>query len=327
MAVRSMFGVLLGAAFAGLVPVVAPASSLAASANSLAAPRIVSLMPSLTEDLFALGAGPQVVAVSQFTDFPAAARSLPTVASFASLDAERIVRLHPDLVVGIPAQAALVADLRRVGLRVELLPDDSFADIFADLARLGALSGHPREAARLSAALRARTAALVRSVSGVPPGTDVPGVPARADMAGTGASGIGAGADVRGRAGRTTRPSVLVVLGVTPIFTVGDRSYIAHLIELAGGRNAAGVDEAYVRYSAEAIVAAQPDFIVTDRSAGLTAALGAPPWNALRAVREKHVYVLGDADILERPGPRYNEGLAWLIARLHPAPEHSHVAR
>jgi iron complex transport system substrate-binding protein len=195
-------------------------------------------------------------------------------------------------VVGIPAQAALVADLKRVGLRVELLPDDSFDDIFADLARLGALSGHPREAARLTTALRARTAALARGVRGA------------------------------------ARPSVLVVLGVTPIFTVGDRSYIAHLIALAGGRNAAaGVAEAYVRYSAEAIVAAQPDLIVTDRSAGLSAALGAAPWNALRAVRENRVYVLADADILERPGPRYNEGLAWLIARLHPAPERSHVAR
>jgi len=286
MPVRSMLAALVVAALAWFVPV-------AAYAAGPAAPRIVSLIPSLTEDLFALGAGPQVVAVSQFTDFPAAARSLPAVASFASVDAERIVRLHPDLVVGIPAQAALVADLKRVGLRVELLPDDTFDDIFADLARLGTLSGHPREAARLAAALRARTAALARGLRG------------------------------------GARPSVLVVLGVTPIFTVGDRSYIAHLIALAGGRNAVtGVADAYVRYSAEAIVAAQPDLIVTDRSAGLRDALGAAPWNALRAVRENRVYVLADADILERPGPRYNEGLAWLIARLHTGPpERSHVAR
>jgi iron complex transport system substrate-binding protein len=257
-----------------------PATARPSVASS---PRIVSLMPSLTEDLFALGAGPQVVAVSQFTDYPAAARRLPAVASFASLDAERIVSLHPDLVVGIPAQAALVADLRRVGLRVELLSDETYDDIFADLARLGALSGHSREAARLTAALRARTAALVR------------GVP------------------------HERRPRTLVILGVTPIFTVGDRSYIAHLIELAGGRNAAGTQTAYARYSAEAIVATQPDAIVSDRSAGLSAALSSPPWNALRAVRANRVYVLDDADILERPGPRYNEGLAWLIARLHVA--------
>jgi ABC-type Fe3+-hydroxamate transport system substrate-binding protein len=57
---------------------------------------------------------------------------------------------------------------------------------------------------------------------------------------------------------------------------------------------------------------------VTDGRSGLRAALGQAPWNALRAVREDRVYVLDDADLLERPGPRYNDGLAWLIARLHP---------
>jgi iron complex transport system substrate-binding protein len=248
-----------------------------------AAPRIVSLMPSLTEDLFAIGAGNQVVGVSAFTDFPPAAARLPQVASFSSLDAERIVGLHPAVVVGIPAQASLVADVRRTGLRVELLRDDSFADLFVTLARLGALSGHSREAAALAARLRARTVALERSVPAGP------------------------------------QPRAFVVLGAAPIYTVGDGSYIAHLLALAGARNASGVRAAYAQYSAEALVATQPDAIVADKQSGLPAVLDRPPWSALRAVREGRVYVLDDADILERPGPRYNEGLAWLIARLHPA--------
>ena len=107
------------------------------------------------------------------------------------------------------------------------------------------------------------------------------------------------------------------MLGVTPIFTVGDGSYIAHLLALAGGRNASGLREPYARYSAEALLAAQPDAIIADRQSGLAGVLDRPPWDALRAVRAGRVYVLDDADILERPGPRYNEGLAWLIARLH----------
>jgi iron complex transport system substrate-binding protein len=250
----------------------------------VAAPRIVSLIPSLTEDLFAIGAGPQVVGASQFTDYPPAARHLPQVASFSSLDAERIVRLHPDVVVGIPSQASLVSDLRRAGLRVELLPDDSFGDIFATLGELGALSGHERQARTLEASLRARTAALERTVP------------------------------------TSSAPKTFVVLGVSPsIFTVGNASYIAHLLALAGGRNASTLAGAYGRYSAEALLAEQPDVIVADKQSGLAGALGLPPWNALRAVRDGRVYVLDDADILERPGPRYNEGLAWLIARLHPA--------
>jgi ABC-type Fe3+-hydroxamate transport system substrate-binding protein len=252
-----------------------------------ASPTIVSLIPSLTEDLFAIGAGPQVVGTSQFTDYPAAATRLPQIASFASLDAERIVELHPAVVVGIPAQAGLVGDLRRAGLHVELLRDESFDDLFSTLERLGALAGREREAAALERSLRERTAQLVKSV---PPGP---------------------------------KPKTFVVLEVSPtIFTVGDGSYIAHLLALAGAANASGVSEPYARYSAEALVADQPDAIVADRQSGLSGALDRPPWSALHAVRAGRVYVLADADILERPGPRYNEGLAWLIARLH-----SHAAQ
>jgi iron complex transport system substrate-binding protein len=255
----------------------------ATPAAAAAPPRIVSLIPSLTEDLFAIGAGAQVVGVSQFTDYPAAATRLPQVASFSSIDAEKIARLRPDAVVGIPSQNAQVGDLRRLGLRVVLMRDDSFGDIFADLATLGRLTGHATQAAALSASLRSQTAKLVR---GVPPGP---------------------------------RPSVFVVLGVAPIFTAGDRSYIAHLIALAGGHNGAqGLRAPYDRYSDEALLATQPDAIVTDRSSGLSTVLTRPPWAALRAVRGGRVYVLADAALLERPGPRYNQGLAWLIARLHP---------
>jgi iron complex transport system substrate-binding protein len=265
------------------------ASALAtALVLATAGPTIVSLMPSLTEDLFAIGAGAHVVASSQFTDYPPAAAKLPQVSSFSSLDAERIVALHPSVVVGIPAQGSLVADLRRAGERVDLMPDDSFDDLFATLGRLGALTGRESAAAALARRLRAETARLVRSVPG------------------------------------GERPRTFVVLGVAPIFTVGDTSYIAQLLALAGGTNASGVREPYARYSAEALLARQPDVIVGDRQSGLSGVLDRPPWNALRAVREGRVYILDDADILERPGPRYNEGLAWLIERLHPrAPAHA----
>jgi ABC-type Fe3+-hydroxamate transport system substrate-binding protein len=111
-----------------------------------------------------------------------------------------------------------------------------------------------------------------------------------------------------------------VVLGVAPIFTVGDRSYIAHLIALAGARNAAGDlgGMAYGRFSAEVLLTLQPDVLIGDAQSGLAGVLDRPPWNALRAVRVHRVFILNNADVLERPGPRYNDGLAWLIARLHP---------
>jgi iron complex transport system substrate-binding protein len=271
------------------VRALALAAVLALSACAAASPahpdvprRIVSLMPSLTEDLFAIGAGPAVVGVSVYTDFPAAAARLPVVATSSGADVEKIVTLHPDVVVGITSQGAAAADARKAGIRTVLLGDDGFDDIFRDIEALGMLSGHGAESRALTDRLHARTLALMRTVR------------------------------------KRARPlRVFVVLGTGPIFTVGDSSYVGKLIALAGGANAARIRDAYGSYSAEALVAMQPDVLVADPTVQLQSVLDRPPWNALRAVREHRVAYLPDPAILERPGPRYNDGLAWLIATLN----------
>jgi len=244
---------------------------------------VVSLIPSLTEDLFAIGAGPQVVAVDQISAQLPAAHKLPVVGNFSSINTERILVLHPDLVVGIPAQERLLQPLARAGIAHTLLRDDSFDDLFTDLERLGALSGHTSSAHALQKQLRARTKQLVRGMH------------------------------------HKRVPSVFVVLDTNPIYTAGRPSYIATLIRLAGGRNAAdNLAPAYASYSAEALLRLQPDALISDPSAHLEAVLHNEPWRSLHAVSNHHVYIVDPADILERPGPRYNEGLAWLIARLAP---------
>jgi iron complex transport system substrate-binding protein len=241
--------------------------------------RIVSLVPSMTEDLFAVGAGDRVVGVSSYTDYPPQAKRLPVVATFASIATERIVALHADLAIGIDAQDRLAGDLRRANVPVMLLHDDRYEDIFRNLLTIGTTTGRRAEAVALINRLHARTSALVRSVKP-----------------------------------RARRLEVFVVLGVAPVFTVGKGSYIATLIDMAGGRNAAAdVNAPYARYSAEALVARQPDLLVVDPSVHLSDVLEQPPWNALRAVKQHRVYTLPDAAILERPGPRYNDGLIWLI--------------
>ena len=273
-------------AFAALAALASCSGAQHALAAAETPQRIVSLVPSMTEDLFAVGAGAAVVGTSTFTDYPAAAKRLPVVASFASIATERIVALHADLAVGITAQDRLAGDLRRAGVPVLLLHDDRYADIFRNLEVLGTTTGHRAQALALSARLRARTAALVRTV------------PRRA-----------------------RKPSVFVVLGTTPVFTVGNGSFIARLIELAGGRNAAAdVALPYSRYSAEALIARQPDLLIVEPEVRLDEVLSGPPWSALRAVKQHRVYTLPDAAILERPGPRYNDGLAWLIATLRKIP-------
>jgi iron complex transport system substrate-binding protein len=260
------------------------AASLAGGAASSRQPRIVTLMPAFADDLVAMGAGSDLVGVSEYTDAPQTAR-LPRVDDVHGVDAERIVALHPDVVVGIPAQARLVAPVKRAGIRVVLLKDDGLSDIFADIRALGTLAHRDAAARLLADRLRAQTAQLRARV------------PQRASP-----------------------PSVFFALGAGPIWTAGPSSFIGSLIQLAGGRDAASdLHVPWGEYSAEALLRAQPDAIVAGPETNLRAVLDREPWRSLRAVREGHVFVVSDPridDALYKPGPDYNEGLRWLIERL-----------
>lgn len=243
---------------------------------------IVTLVPSFADDVYALGAGRQLVAVSAFTDDRRAA-ALPRVADSSSVDVEEIVALRPNLVIGIPSQARLVESLRRAHLRVVLLPDDGYDRIFTNLQTIGALAGRPREAAVLVARLARETAQLHA---------------------------------------RTYRfawhPRVFIVLDSAPVWTAGSASYISKLVTIAGGRNAAAdLGAPYASYSSEALVEDRPDVLIADRAAHLDAVLDREPWRSLRAVRLHRVYSV-DSDLLERPGPRYNDAIRWLVDRLSP---------
>ena len=263
-----------------LMLVLALASML--PAPPLTAGRVVTLMPSFADDLYAIGGASQLVAVSAFTDAPEA-KSLPRVADASSVNVEAIVALHPSVVIGIPAQARFVEPLRRANIAVVLLPDDTYEQIFINLRTIGALTGRQLQAAATVAHLQHETAALT----------------ARAHRF-------------------VRRPSVFVVLGVAPIWTAGLGSYISKLIILAGGVNAADdLHAAYGEYSAEALLRNQPDVLVTDPATRLDAVLDREPWRSLRAVRLHRWYVV-NPDILERPGPQYNDALRWLLARLEP---------
>lgn len=258
----------------------APASH---NASVQSAQRIISLVPSLTEDLCAVGAAKQLVGVSSFSEDIPCAKGLPQVNNFASIDSEAVLRLRPALVIGIPAQRAMAAPLQHAGIPALFMKDDSYDDLFADIAQLGKVSGHEERARRLSASLRARTQQL--------------------------------------RAGEHFKraPSVFFVEQALPLWTVGPQSYIATLIQMAGGRLATqSLPRAYAQYSTEALARLDPDAIVASGDAHLDTVLSREPWRSLRAVREHHVFILQNAALLVRPGPRYNEGLSWLIERLRP---------
>jgi iron complex transport system substrate-binding protein len=268
--------------------IVALIVALAPARATPAAPepqRIVSLVPSTTEDLFALGLGARVVGVSAYSTFPPAAKRLPVISDYSRIDVERILALHADLAIGISSQSRFAADLQRAHVPVVLFPDDTLHDVDAGLRAIGARTGSAARAESLIRALHARTAALVR-----------------------------------GRAQHRRVPSVFVVLGTAPITSLGPQSYIAQLIGLAGGRDSAHLRSAYGEYSPEQLLIDQPDALVVDPSVTFDTLRTTAPWNSLRAVRDHHVFVLSNPDVLLRPGPRYNEGLAWLIARLRELP-------
>jgi iron complex transport system substrate-binding protein len=242
--------------------------------------RIIALMPSFTEDLCAVGAAKQIVGVSAYGNIACATKA-PIVSNFSTVDAERIVQLHPDVVVGIPYQRAMTNPLRVAGISTIFLPDDSLDDLYDDIMGLGRLSGHENQAKTLIASLKARTDSL------------------------------------RASEHFKRRPSVFFVEQALPIWTVGPQSYVSTLIGMAGGQNAVqSLPQAYAQFSPEALVRLQPNAIVATDDAHLETVIQREPWRSLRAVREGRVFILRDAAILTRPGPRYNEGLAWLIERL-----------
>ena len=244
--------------------------------------RIVSLAPSVTEILYAVGAGGRIAGDTVYCDFPPAARTRPHVGGPVTPSAERILALRPDLVIladqTLPAARA-DALAARWRTPVYVTSAATYAQVEADVAALGALAGTPQATADTLARMRAARAAVARAV--------------------------------RGR----THPRVFVVVWDKPLMTAGGGSFIGDLIRLAGGVNVAeraGVS--YPSYSPERLLRDQPDVILTGMD---HKALDIPGAASLRAVRRRHVFAL-TGDLTDRPGPRLGLGLLAVARALHP---------
>jgi iron complex transport system substrate-binding protein len=234
------------------VPLVLAALAVAAGL------RIVSLAPALTEDLFAIGAGPNVVGVDAFSNRPAAARALPRVGGLRDVNAEAVVALRPDVVVGIPYEAVHLADVARGGVRTEAFPLDDLRDDLRAIERLGVLTGREAAAQRVVRTIRARLAALARD------------------------------------AAHTRRLTAFVSLG--GMGSAGGGSYVDELLGLANLHNiTGGVKRPWVMFSPEDLLHAQPDvIIVPDRGPSLDG----EPWSQLAAVKAGRIVRLPEDDLL-----------------------------
>jgi iron complex transport system substrate-binding protein len=216
--------------------------------------RIASLAPGATEMLFAAGAGDQVIATVEYSDDPPQARLVPRIGDAAAIDMERLVALHPDVVVvwpkgGNPAQIAAV---ERAGLPMYSEQVDAFGEFPGSLRRLGALAGTPAVADQAARALEAQLAALTRRYGGGAPVT------------------------------------ILLQIWDRPIYTVGGNQLMSDSLRLCGARNVfADLTEAAPVVDVEAVIARNPDMIIAAAPPGASAAwlTAWQPFVTLKAVR------------------------------------------
>lgn len=254
--------------------------------------RIVSLAPSITEILFAVGAGPQVVGVTQFCNYPPEADALPEVGGFTAktISVEAIVDLTPDLVLaGSAAQQPVVEALDKLGIPALVFDPTSFEEVYADIQQVGYATGHVAEADGVVAAMRGRVKAVTDTVATIP---------------------------------AEERPTVFWEVFDEPLMTAGPHTFIGQMLDLAGATNIfADATEDYPQISAETILARDPGIILgpTSHADKLTPELVAarPGWGELSAVKAGRVYLL-DGDTTSRPGPRLADALEELARTLYP---------
>lgn len=232
--------------------------------------RIVTLAPNLTELVYAIGAGDQLVGVSAWSDFPAPARELPVVGDAFTVDQEQLALLDPDLLLvwesGTPARA--VDELRNAGYTVERIRTRSLEDVSNALLRVGELTGHSSEAAVVAANFQAELEALRQSQAG--------------------------------------RPSISVFYQVSarPLYTVNREHYVSELIEICGGRNIFDdLDDLAPAITVEAVVDRNPEVMLASTDAGDGAFVEWQRWPAVRANLYGNLFLL-PADEIGRATPR-----------------------
>jgi len=249
--------------------------------------RIVSLTPTITETLFAVGAGGNVVGVTRFCNYPPEARTRSTVGGLIDIDIEAVLVLGPDLVIA-ESQQAVVGKLRQLGLEVLGGENSTMGQLLESFRIIGQRVGRRTEADGLITRIRGRMARVAEALQGRP------------------------------------RPRVLLVVGRNPLVVAGGGTFLDELMAAAGGTNVlADSKRLYPMVSMEKVLVAQPDIIVECSGSMLGKDLTAEAreawsrWSSLPAVRSGRVYV-SRSDALLRPGPRILEALDELVGFFHP---------
>ena len=249
------------------------------------AQRIVSLAPSITETVFAVGAGDQLVGVTDYCNFPEAAKKKNRVGGVVNPSVEAIINLQPDLII-LSMEGNVREDFNKLlsfGIPVFVTNPRSLAGIHKSIMDIGVLTDHSEEAAQLVQALKSRE-------------------------------------DSIGRAAQVQSKRILFIVSLQPLIVVGSKSFLSELIDLAGGFNvAAGSPSTFPTYSRESVVKENPEalFVMSDVVANVDQIVTLyPEWKGIDAIRSGYVHRI-NADIVSRPGPRAIDGLETLFYFLH----------
>ena len=264
------------------------------SAQTPARPqRIISLVPALTEMLFAMGAGPQVVAVSSFDEYPPEVKNLERVGALLDPNLERILSLRPDLVAIYGSQQDLKTQLARAGIPVYPYRHAGLADITTTIREIGERVGHAAEARAVIGRIETQLASI------------------------------------RARVGTAPRPRTLLVFGreagaLRGIYASGGTGFLHDMLEAAGGEDVFGdIKRESVQATTELILARKPEVILEIRSSASesgTPASEIAVWRTLAsvpAVRNNRVHFIVDPRTVV-PGPRVAEATELLARALHP---------
>ncbi len=256
--------------------------------------RIISLVPAITEVLFAIGAGPQVIAVSSYDDDPPEVTKLPKVGALLDPDTERILALRPDLVIVYGSQTTLKEQLAKAGIAWFDYRHAGLADVFPEFVALGSRTGHEAEARTRVAEMEARLNAVRTRIAGRP------------------------------------RPRTLLVFGREPramrtLEASGGIGFLNDMLELAGGRNVfADVRTQAVRVSTEMLITRAPDVVVElhygSTMSQIDVAAEQAVWKrvgAVPAVKAGRIHLLF-GDHLVVPGPRLVRAVEELARAIHP---------
>jgi iron complex transport system substrate-binding protein len=249
--------------------------------------RVVSLVPSHTEIMFAIGAGQKVVGGTDYDNFPPEAANVTDVLVNLQVNMERLVSLNPDVVLVSSLNAeADVNKMRDLNLSVFYADADAVSDVPPMIVLIGKAVGEVSNATTVAAQLSARIGSTQAVI-----------------------------------ANTTTKPRTFYLLDdYGAWWTSGNKTRGDDLIRFAGGTNIFSNATGWTAISLEAVAAKNPEVIIVGLYVQLTLETmnTTQPWKSMSAVVHGHVYRVPDADLVDRPGPRLSEGLDWMARAIHP---------